>query len=599
MYTVSYCYRRAVSNACKMLMALGISKRDVYEDDFEKPFLRESREFFRMESQRLLEDNSASVYLKRVERRIAEEGERAQHFLDPSTESRITKVVEDELIKYHMETIVEMEHSGVVHMLKTRKVEDLSCMYKLFSRVEGGLACMVRCMSGHLRETGRALVMEEGASGGDAPGRNAGAFVQALLDLRDTYNRFLVESFSSDQQFKNAIASDFEFFVNLNDRSPEYLSLFIDEMLKKGVKGHSEQEVEIILDKCIMLFRFLQDKDVFERYYKQHLARRLLLNKSVSDDFEKSMISKLKTECGCQFTSKLEGMFKDIALSNTTMEKFKEYLQTSSMSLDGVDLSVRVLTMGYWPTQSITAPCAVPPVAQATFDIFRKFYLRQYSGRQLTLQTHMGHADLNAVFYPQPKRADSTVTVLQVKRHILQVTTHQMAILLLFNKKANLTFQDLLQETQIPQKELVRALQSLALGKPQQRVLVQLHRRKDTSVKDFSMEDKFAVNDQFTSKLHRVKVQAVASRGESDPERKETRQKVDDDRKHEIEAAIVRIMKARKKLAHQVLVAECVQQLKNRFSPNPVIIKKRIESLIERDYLARSPEDRKVYTYVA
>ena len=49
--------------------------------------------------------------------------------------------------------------------------------------------------------------MEEGASGGDAPGRNAGAFVQALLDLRDTYNRFLVESFSSDQQFKNAIAS--------------------------------------------------------------------------------------------------------------------------------------------------------------------------------------------------------------------------------------------------------------------------------------------------------------------------------------------------------------------------------------------------------
>lgn len=52
--------------------------------------------------------------------------------------------------------------------------------------------------------------------------------------------------------------------------------------------------MEVILDKTILLFRFLQDKDVFERYYKQHLAKRLLLNKSVSDDFEKSMISKLK-----------------------------------------------------------------------------------------------------------------------------------------------------------------------------------------------------------------------------------------------------------------------------------------------------------------
>lgn len=48
--------------------------------------------------------------------------------------------------------------------------------------------------------------------------------------------------------------------------------------------------------------------------------------------------------------------------------------------------------------------------------------------------------------------------------------------------------------------------------------------------------DHFAVNDQFTSKLHRVKIQGVSARGESDPERKETKQKIDDDRKHELVA---------------------------------------------------------------
>lgn len=47
----------------------------------------------------------------------------------------------------------------------------------------------------------------------------------------------------------------------------------------------------------------------------------------------------------------------------------------------------------------------------------------------------------------------------------------------------------------------------------------------------------------------RVKIQTVAAKGESEPERKETRGKVDEDRKHEIEAAIVRIMKARKRMA--------------------------------------------------
>lgn len=170
-----------------------------------------------------------------------------------------------------------------------------------------------------------------------------------------------------------------------------------------------------------------------------------------------------------------------------------------------------------------------------------------------------------------------------------------MTILMLFNNREKYTFEEIQQETDIPERELVRALQSLACGKPTQRVLT-----KEPKSKEIESGHIFTVNDQFTSKLHRVKIQTVAAKqGESDPERKETRQKVDDDRKHEIEAAIVRIMKSRKKMQHNVLVAEVTQQLKARFLPSPVVIKKRIEGLIEREYLARTPEDRKVYTYVA
>lgn len=73
----------------------------------------------------------------------------------------------------------------------------------------------------------------------------------------------------------------------------------------------TEQEVETILDKAMVLFRFMQEKDVFERYYKQHLARRLLTNKSVSDDSEKNMISKLKVshkmDCNSLFITLLNG----------------------------------------------------------------------------------------------------------------------------------------------------------------------------------------------------------------------------------------------------------------------------------------------------
>ncbi|XP_058450811.1 cullin-3-B isoform X2 [Malaya genurostris] len=594
----------AIKNACQMLMVLGINSRWVYEEDFERPFLTQSAAFYKLESQKFLSENSASVYIRRVEARITEEAERAKLYLDESTECRIVEVVEDELIKKHMRTIVEMENSGVVYMLKNTKTEDLACMYKLFSRVSGGLKTIADCVSQHLRSMGKNLVKEEES------GTNPITFVQNLLDLKDRFDHFLHHSFSNDKIFKNMISSDFEHFLNLNSKSPEYLSLFIDDKLKKGCKGMSEQEIETILDKTMVLFRYLLEKDVFERYYKAHLAKRLLLNKSVSDDSEKNMISKLKTECGCQFTSKLEGMFKDMSVSNTVMEEFKNHISNDPSALDGVELSVRILTTGFWPTQSATPNCNIPQAPRRAFETFKRFYLAKHSGRQLTLQPQLGTVYMNAEFYgvkAEKENTDgacsstavvpSTVPPMALgapRKHVLQLSTYQMCVLMLFNNRERLTYDEIQQETDIPGKDLIRALQSLSMGKQQQRLLVRTPKSKDIEPTNM-----FYVNDAFVSKFHKVKIQTVAAKGESEPERKETRSKVDEDRKHEIEAAIVRIMKARKKMAHNLLVSDVTTQLKSRFMPSPVIIKKRIEGLIEREYLARTPEDRKVYVYLA
>jgi cullin 3 len=40
--------RIAIRNACSMLMVLGIDSRNVYEEDFERPFLQQSAEFYRV-----------------------------------------------------------------------------------------------------------------------------------------------------------------------------------------------------------------------------------------------------------------------------------------------------------------------------------------------------------------------------------------------------------------------------------------------------------------------------------------------------------------------------------------------------------------------
>merc|ERR1712088_635073 len=393
------------------------------------------------------------------------------------------------------------------------------------------------------------------------------------LELKDRFDSFLNNSFSNDKFFKQVISGDFEYFLNLNQRSPEFLSLFIDDKLKKGVKGLSDQEVEQVLDKSMILFRFLQEKDAFEEYYKRHLARRLLNQKSASDDSEKMMISKLKSECGCQFTSKLEGMFKDMTLSNTVNEEFRVHLNNTSTNLNGVDMSVRVLTTGFWPGQNAPPHINLPRIPAQAFDVFKNFYLAKHSGRILTLQPSAGTADLNALFFGKKKETEEDEGAAggeggKTKKHILCVNTYQMVLLLMFNTRDKVTYEEMQSETMIPDRELTRALQPLSVGKSSQRILVKNQ-------------------------------QASARAGEAEPERNETRKKVDEDRKHEIEACIVRIMKSRKQLQHNQLVTEVVEQLNKRFQPSPAIIKKRIENLIEREYIKRSDNDRKVYVYLA
>ncbi|KAJ7974421.1 Cullin [Quillaja saponaria] len=560
--------RGLMRNTIKMLMDLGPS---VYQNDFEKHFLEVSADFYRLESQQFVESCDCGDYLKKAERRLNEEIERVSHYLDAGSEAKLTSVVEKEMIESHMHILVHMENSGLVNMLMHDKYEDLGRMYYLFHRVPAGLAIVREVMTLYVRDTGEKLVTDPERL------RDPVDFVQRLLDLKDKYDKIISLAFNNDKTFQNALNSSFEYFINLNARSPEFISLFVDDKLRRGLCGVGEEDVEVVLDKVMMLFRYLQEKDVFEKYYKQHLAKRLLSGKTVSDDAERSLLVKLKTECGYQFTSKLEGMFTDMKTSEDTMQGF--YASHGAELGESPLLAVQVLTTGSWPTQpSIT--CNLPAEILGVCEKFRGYYLGTHTGRRLSWQTNMGTADLKAIFGKGQK-------------HELNVSTYQMCVLMLFNNANRLTCKEIEQATQIPMSDLKRCLQSLACVKGKN-VLV-----KEPMSKDIADDDTFFFNDKFTSKFFKVKIGTVVAQRESEPENLESRQRVEEDRKPQIEASIVRIMKSRRTLDHNNIIAEVTKQLQSRFLPNPIIIKKRIESLIEREFLERDKLDRKLYRYLA
>jgi cullin-4 len=240
-----------------------------------------------------------------------------------------------------------------------------------------------------------------------------------------------------------------------------------------------------------------------------------------------------------------------------------------------LDLYVNVLTTTHWPNQP-PQDLILPQELQDPKDVFTKFYSEQHrDNRRIQFQYTFSTCVLKASFAKGAKE--------------LSVSLHQALVLLLFNRSSKLSFVEIRDGTRIDDKDLRLIMQSLACSKT--RVLTKI-----PASKDVADEDEFVVNDDFTFSLFRVKINQIQAR-ESPEEQKATEEKVMEDRQYQIDAAIVRIMKARKKLTHQELVTEAFSQL--RFQMRASDLKKRIESLIEREYLERDAENAQTYHYLA
>lgn len=535
----------------------------IYQTAFEDKFLVATKQLYQAEGQSKMQELEVPEYLQHVDKRLAEENERLLHYLDSSTKHPLIYTVEKELLAEHLTAILQ---KGLDNLLEENRLNDLSLLYVLFSRVKNGTSELCANFNSYIKKKGRTIVID--------PEKDK-SMVQDLLDFKDKMDVIVHTCFEHNEKFINSLREAFEFFVNQRANKPaELIAKYVDMKLRAGNKEATEEELEQILDKIMVLFRFIHGKDVFEAFYKKDLAKRLLVGKSASVDAEKSMLSKLKQECGGGFTSKLEGMFKDMELSKDINIAFKNHMQIFEKEFTNIDLTVNILTMGYWPTYPIME-VTMPPQLVKLQTIFNKFYLAKHSGRKLQWQPTLGHCVLKAQFEQGPKD--------------LQVSLFQALVLILFNDKNLLSFEEIKSACNIEDGELRRTLQSLACGKA--RVITKIPKSREVENKD-----QFQFNNEFTNRLFRIKINQIQMK-ETTEEQKATEERVYQDRQYQIDAAIVRIMKMRKTLSHNLLISELYNQL--TFPVKPADLKKRIESLIDRDYMERDKDNQNQYNYVA
>nr|XP_023030430.1 cullin-2 [Leptinotarsa decemlineata] len=542
----------------------------LYQELFEGPFLDASGEHFKRDAEGLLQERNVSLYMEKVKAKIEEELFRARRFLHHSSLPKVSNRCETHMVAEHLQFL----YSECMNMVQGERRKDLSNMYDLLKSVQNAMIVLVDTVLDHIKTQGLVAI-------GNLQGENIHInFVENLLAVYKKYKQLIQDVFKSDQNFMGALDKACNSVINHRPnqgrsscRSPELLAKYCDTLLKKSSKGISETEVDEKLAESIIIFKYIDDKDVFQKFYSRMLAKRLIHQQTQSMDAEEAMINRLKQACGYEFTSKLHRMFTDMSVSTDLNNKFGSILKQDNIDL-GINFSIYVLQAGAWPLgQAIVTSFSLPQQLEKSVQMFESFYHNRFNGRKLTWLHHLCQAELKLGHLK--------------KSYVVTVQTFQMAILLLFENTDSLTCKDIKETLQLNNEHFHRHIVSLIDSK----LLL-------ADSEELSSEVTLRLNMDYSNKRTKFRITAAIQK-ETPHEVEQTLNSVEEDRKMYLQAAIVRIMKSRKVLKHNLLIQEVYSQSKVSFAPSIQLIKKCIESLIDKQYIERTPHSSEEYSYVA
>ncbi|KAI6353891.1 hypothetical protein MCOR25_008843 [Pyricularia grisea] len=556
------------------MVSLGLDENDAskttldcYRFHFEKPFIAATEAYYQKESRAFVAENTVVEYMKKAEARLEEEEERVRMYLHPDIAVALKRCCNTALIA---------DHSAILRdefqvLLDNDREDDMARMYNLLARISDGLDPLRQKFEAHVRQAGLTAVAKVASGQGEK--LEPKVYVDALLEVHTQYQGLVKRAFNDEPEFTRSLDNACREFVNRNDvcksgsnKSPELLAKYTDVLLRKSGSAVEEEELENTLSQIMTVFKYIEDKDVFQKFYSRMLARRLVHTNSSSDDAETSMISKLKEACGFEYTNKLQRMFQDMQISKDLNTGFREHAEKSEMKV--LDSQYAILGTGFWPLQVPNTAFNPPAVISEDCERFTRFYKNKHDGRKLTWLWQLCKGEVRATYCKQSKAP-----------YTFQVSMYQMAILLMFNDGDRHTHEEIASTTSMNSETMDPVLGLLLKA----RVLLADSDKPGPGTT-------YSLNYDFKSKKVRVNLN-IGLKTEQKQEEVETNKTIEEDRKLLLQSAIVRIMKARKRMKHNQLVSETIGQIKGRFVPKIPDIKKCIEILLDKEYLERLEDD--------
>uniref|UniRef100_A0A914Q2K8 Cullin family profile domain-containing protein n=1 Tax=Panagrolaimus davidi TaxID=227884 RepID=A0A914Q2K8_9BILA len=282
----------------KLFFELGSDNRKFYEDQFETIFLQKVAKFYQFTSKKYL--NNACEYVRNIYEFVNAEEKYADKlldkFLDPMTHPKWKNIIIQKLITTNIQKVIENKDTGLVFLLKNDCFGEMNLLHCLLKRVPNvtkfNVAPVLNQIEDHVIKYIRNCWRNDFVKINEfLCSQNFNGYIQSLYELEQKMDSFIKKYFKVQSELTAKVQAEILHLLNVD---PKLLSLYIDHYLKKGLKNDNENDRFDILERAVNVFKYITDKDIFEKYYKQHLTKRLIFDKSSSNEAEKFVISRMK-----------------------------------------------------------------------------------------------------------------------------------------------------------------------------------------------------------------------------------------------------------------------------------------------------------------
>lgn len=415
-------------------------------------------------------------------------------------------------------------------------------------------------------------------------------YVEALCGLKQKCTNFVKASMNNNEKVEHIIKNLFEKQINQNSQFLYSFVKLVHDEIKLNQKLRSNAKIKDFADKFFTIFKLINDKDLFENEYRKCLSKRLIRNASMIKEMEVDFYKIMKKESGSSYVKKIENMMHDIFYSQTINFDFKLYNKKNNIEL-GLDFYIKVVSQDNWPlekhlilnfnseqnknkelnSENLKIK-GMPESLSKCIKEFTSFYYGKFTNRFIS-------------FVPELSWAELFVRI-NAKTYTFIVSTQQLILLMLFNSKKEYELKQLKELTDFSDDKLIEIYQPLIKNN----VLI----LKNSSL---CLNMNFTNNESKLNLNYKCKDKTKAK--EEEKKDKEVSHFILEDRKYQIDASLIHVLKKYKKLSFDELKNKVTVEVKNYFIPEIHLLKQRLENLIDRNFIERDENNPDIYIYIA